>query len=1202
MPSPSRLVARWLGLDPERDIMAEPPDELGALSAAEPRQDVAGELAEELAEQLTEELTVQKVVFESLQDQTYDGVECDRAESQKEIARLESLLDMRRRANDEQQQPASLLPGSSLPADDEQTGTESRDKAPSPSVSTPSTHMPPLDYPNTWSRKSPAAVTPTQMQTGSDVWSSPASAFLPSQKRGPVSPYEGTPSRPAKSRRPAPADSSSTSSFTLPEVIDLTGDDAGHLPAALPSRSHRQGTQERKIRAEMSPLRADRRASPYPVLPPPSTLITGPANRFLATTNAPSLVIADLNGLNQNWTFPAMQPPHAGASSPYGSHLRTMPGTFNPASWLSPPVTPLHDAAVASSPHSAMPTTRVFGSGNGCASRAPMSSHGKPFNVLPSQQTGQPSSLIPVPRIFSWKKAPRMPGSGGMGLGDTIEKTSMFDYSTQLDADGNGLSDRLSNFLDYAYHDPNVSEKELDDLLQNIRPDMDIPAKYRDGTPPGLKSSLYPHQQLAVAWMKKMEEGTNKGGILADDMGLGKTISTMALMLARPPTNPRTKTTLIIGPLSLIRQWEEELERKTNLSHRMAVFVYHNRKASTEDLLKHDVVLTTYGTIAQELKRLEKFTEDHAGRNVDLDDRAYGLKFPLLHPTKASFYRVILDEAQCIKNKDTKTARACHTLKATHRWCLTGTPMMNGVLELFSLVHFLRIKPYCVWDQFRQAFGRLFGRKGDPKSVAMNRLRALLKAIMLRRKKDSKLDGKPILVLPPKVEKVVYAKLSSDEQHFYQQLEQKSQVQFSKYLREGTLGKNYSNILVLLLRMRQACCHPHLNLDVDEATTSGNSDDIIQLVKELDQGTIQRIKSIEAFECPICFDAVQCPLFFVPCGHDSCMSCITLLVENTTAKNLQAGRESDTTKCPVCRSPFDAKKCFTYEAFRRIHMPETIVSESESDMGGLDSGEDSAYEEREDEEVDSKGNLRGFIDYGEDDTDRNKPSRSPTCEPRKEDKGKKKCSEVKATMLRNLRTEAMKNRVAFRRYMRYLRKTWMPSAKVTECMTLLKTIHEKGEKTIVFSQWTLLLDLLEVAIWHEKLPLGPQRYDGTMSGDERAKAAKDFRDKPDVNVMLVSLRAGNAGLNLTAASNVIIMDPFWNPYIEMQAVDRAHRIGQMCQVDVYRILTRETVEDRIVNLQNRKKEMVEAALDESESMKIGRLNVNELRYLFNAHD
>ncbi|KAH7316617.1 SNF2 family N-terminal domain-containing protein [Stachybotrys elegans] len=798
-------------------------------------------------------------------------------------------------------------------------------------------------------------------------------------------------------------------------------------------------------------------------------------------------------------------------------------------------------------------------------------------------------------------------------LMDIISSTSMFDYSTGTDVDGHPLSDRLTDLFNDAFHDPRVTEKELDDLLQNIRPDME-PGLNRGNTPEALKNSLYPHQELALSWMVKMEEGSNKGGILADDMGLGKTISTLALIHARPAT-ARPKTNLIIGPLSLIRQWEEEIGKKTKPSHRLSVFVYHNRrKTTTEELLQHDVVLTTYGTIAQELKRLEKYHKDNEGRNIDYNDRTLAIQCPLLHPRKATFYRVILDEAQCIKNQKTKTANACQKLKSTYRWCLTGTPMMNGVLELYSLVNFLRIKPYCVWDNFRNAFGILFGKRGDSKNVAMSRLRALLKAIMLRRKKDSQLDGKPILRLPEKTEEVVYARLSPEEQDFYDQLEHKSQVQFSKYLREGSVGKNYSSILVLLLRLRQACCHPHLNVDVEDVQAEVN-EDMEKVVKDLDAMTIKRIKEAPAFECPICQDAVPCPSFFVPCGHDVCAQCLVRLVDDAATNNLREGNESNMARCPMCRGPFDPRKCFTYDAFQKVHMPSEVKKDSGSADEDSETEDDSEYDSESnyasDDEVDGNGDLRNFIvpddDIESSDDDSKKPKledvdrKEPPSRKKKskKGKGKKEKQDIKPSMLKSLRKEASKNREAFRKYMRYLRKTWLPAAKLDQCMLLLKQIQETGEKTIIFSQWTLLLDLLEVAMWHDKLDK-PIRYDGSMSGEERNVAAHRFREDRKYKVMLVSLRAGNAGLNLTSASRVIIMDPFWNPYIEMQAVDRAYRIGQQRPVKVYRILTKDTVEDRIVALQEKKKEMVEAALDETESMKIGRLTANELKFLFNT--
>ncbi|KAM3543822.1 hypothetical protein ARSEF1564_003267 [Beauveria bassiana] len=891
-----------------------------------------------------------------------------------------------------------------------------------------------------------------------------------------------------------------------------------------------------------------------------------------------------------------------------------------------------------------------------------------------------------MPVVPSMPYIPGMPVVPSMGVTstmDVINRTRDFSYSNA--AAGFGfppVADRMRDFLDLTQPQEKMSDKELDELLENIRPDEEIPLGERNDTVEGLKVNIYHHQELALKWMQAMEDGSNKGGILADDMGLGKTISALALMVTRRATS-RPKTNLIIGPLSLVRQWEEEINTKVSASHRMSVFVYHNKKATTDDLLTYDVVLTTYGTIAAELKRLDTFVKENATaqREPDYNSTEVALKFPLLHPTKAKYHRIILDEAQCIKNKETQTAKACHRLRATFRWCLTGTPMMNGVLELYSLLAFLRIRPYCAWDRFRQQFGVLFGKKGDEKSVAMSKLRALLKAIMLRRKKNSMLDGKPILELPTKTEMVVYAELSADERDYYNQLEKKAQVLFSKYLREGSVGRNYSNILVLLLRLRQACCHPHLNLDVtDNAPVTEK--EVLDLVKELQPGIVARIKAAESFECPICYDAVPSPQFFIPCGHDSCSQCLSRLADNATSQNIQEGHESDKCKCPVCRGQFNPKQCFTLEAFRRVHMPEALKAEEEDESEDEDEDEsedesdENVIEETDasdddiysDDVVDAKGNLAGFVvdDHffsdSDDDTDtkpdvakikaegssadhkvksekvesdgikseedehekeqmrkakikQGKRVRLPKAKKPKKNKSKAKKKDkdenekvikidIKPSMLKELRLEARKSREAYRKYMAYLRQTWLPAAKVSECIRLLEEADAAGRKSIVFSQWTLLLDLIEVGLGHAGFQNKPKRYDGGMSGEERNKVAKDFQNpaRKDVTVMLVSLRAGNAGLNLTQATRVIIMDPFWNPYIEMQAVDRAYRIGQKQPVEVFRILTKETVEDRIVELKEKKQAIVEAALDEAESAKIGRLGVNELKFLFNRRD
>ncbi|PHH63989.1 hypothetical protein CDD81_5094 [Ophiocordyceps australis] len=823
---------------------------------------------------------------------------------------------------------------------------------------------------------------------------------------------------------------------------------------------------------------------------------------------------------------------------------------------------------------------------------------------------------------------PHIP-SDGRSLAQVILSTKSWDLETGLDQNGNALPGRLFGIFADTEH-VGVSEKELDALLQNIQPDIDVSERAWKKTPAGLKSPLYPHQELALSWMKKLEQGTNKGGILADDMGLGKTISTLALLLERPGSTGK-KTNLIITPLSLLDQWKEEITKKVKLSHCMSIFVHHNTRTTAETLMKYDVVLTTYGTVAAEARRYEVFLRDNKDRNIDYNSSSLNVKFPLLHPTKARFYRIILDEAQCIKNERTLTSKACSQLIATYRWCLTGTPLMNNIKELFSLVHFLRIRPYCDWTNFRQAFGKLCGDRSntlDSKAEGMDRLRALLKAIMLRRKKTSELNGQPILKLPPKKEHSIHATLTSRERQNYDKLEAESQEELRKIIREDTLNQNFVSILVMLTRMRFACCHRRLNVKLEEAKAEETME-MKMYARGLDAAVVERIKATSAFECPVCLDAVGSPWFLTPCGHALCTACCSSIIDEAAKKNLQAGEESEQAKCPVCSSVFLSNKCVTLEAFQDVHMPEVAAQRKNDDFDDSDNDYDSdldeflengANAEMHDTESDKKDGqdleakehefslpqvprLSSMVlEKGQE----QKASQDKS--PQGDAKGKVKAekssnaSKYSASTLRRLRVNSKKSRDHHRRYMNYLRETWVTSSKVRKCIKLLKKLDERGEKTIVFSQWTLFLDLIQVGMWHEGFSAEPERYDGTMTADERGQAVHDFRYRRSSRVMLVSLRAGNTGLNLTSATSVIIMDPFWNPYVEMQAVDRAHRIGQQRQVNVYRILTQETVEDRIVALQEKKREIIEAALDEQESRKIGRLQVRELKFLFNVHN
>jgi len=149
-----------------------------------------------------------------------------------------------------------------------------------------------------------------------------------------------------------------------------------------------------------------------------------------------------------------------------------------------------------------------------------------------------------------------------------------------------------------------------------------------------------------------------------------------------------------------------------------------------------------------------------------------------------------------------------------------------------------------------------------------------------------------------------------------------------------------------------------------------------------------------------------------------------------------------------------------------------------------------------------------------------------------------------------------------------------PSSKILRLVELLDALAAGGHKALVFSQWTSLLDLLEPHL--ETATLAFVRLDGSTR--DRQGVVDAFQTEEGPPLMLVSLKAGGTGLNLTAADHVFLMDPWWNPAVEDQAADRAHRIGQDKPVLVHRLVALDTVEERILQLQAAKRSVADAAL------------------------
>uniref|UniRef100_A0A060T4V2 ARAD1B06094p n=1 Tax=Blastobotrys adeninivorans TaxID=409370 RepID=A0A060T4V2_BLAAD len=827
-------------------------------------------------------------------------------------------------------------------------------------------------------------------------------------------------------------------------------------------------------------------------------------------------------------------------------------------------------------------------------------------------------------------------------------------------------------------HYDRTFEVDLKGLLDTIPWNSGLNGSDRTGTPEELKVSLLEHQKMGLSWLQAKEDKL-KGGILADDMGLGKTIQILALLVSRKSEDPKCKTTLVIAPVALLRQWEREIQTKVKREHALKVYVHHSSSKKLlrnwEAMSQYDVVITTYGLISREYREHKALGIEQANNSEAATPSDSGISRPNTprdNYKNSPFYthkwfRVVLDEAQYIKNKNTLAAKACSELEAEFRWCLSGTPMQNKVDELYSLIKFLRIKPYCEEKRFARDIGS--GLRGAMSESSIQKLRALLSAILLRRTKKSEVDGRPILTLPPRTVELTENVFDKDEEAYYRQLETGYAERVSKYFKANTVGKNYSSILTLLLRLRQACCHPALIAKSEqqkrEKKLKEASPHTLKQARRLSPDVVQRVKELETFECPICCDAVDPSVVMITaCGHYMCDDCMTRFFSQEGREHGDDGDES-CGECPSCKRTISESKMIDYDTFRLVHV--MLLSDSEvnqlrkqeqrrrneeqkrvqeairkrreriqdnemfhdeftNQFFDLDANDDDKQDSRKDSEdnIDKHEGLKDedFNDFmemqGIQDTG---DVKNEVVDVKHEEVKDVKSEDVKHEDVKDIKDEDVKdisaldisdiddmdekfgndeNRLIVRELglEKLFPDGWISSTKIDKCMELVNQIQQEfpGEKVIIFSQFTSLLDLLNVPLILKGYDY--LRYDGSMTATARNETVIEFFDNPEKVLMLVSLKAGNVGLTLTCASHVIIMDPFWNPFVEEQAIDRAHRIGQERPVYVHRLAIKNSVEDRILSLQEEKRKLINAALDEGAFHSASRLDTSQLMYLF----
>ena len=634
--------------------------------------------------------------------------------------------------------------------------------------------------------------------------------------------------------------------------------------------------------------------------------------------------------------------------------------------------------------------------------------------------------------------------------------------------------------------------------LINVFPDLKNAPPYvaqRAPQPDGMSIRLLPFQLEGLHWLLAQEEGKYGGGVLADEMGMGKTIQTIALLM-----NDLTKRpSLVVAPTVALMQWRNEIEQHTN--GKLKIYTYHgaSRTVNAAELESFDVILTTYSVLESVYRK-----------------QTYGFKRKTGLVKEASalhnmeFYRVILDEAHNIKDRQSNTAKAVNNLRTQKRWCLSGTPLQNRIGEMYSLIRFLDIEPFSKYfctkcdcaskewhfsdfmhcnscghvvmqhtnffNHFMLKNIQKFGVEG-PGLESFNNIQTLLKNVMLRRTKVERADD---LGLPPRIVTIRKDYFNEEEKDLYRSLYSDVTRKYNSYVEEGVVLNNYANIFSLITRMRQLADHPDLVLKRLKKNDGDNNGVIV---------------------CQLCDDEAEEPIES-KCHHKFCRLCIKEFVESY----LEA--DSNLT-CPVCHIGLSID----------LSQPSLQV-----DM-----------EQFKKQSIVSRLNLKG---------------------------------------------------------------TWRSSTKIEALVEELYKLRSpvRTIKSIVFSQFTSMLDLVEWRL--KRAGFKTVKLQGSMSPTQRDQTIKYFMNNIECEVFLVSLKAGGVALNLCEASHVFILDPWWNPSVEWQSGDRVHRIGQFRPVKITRFCIEDSIESRIIELQEKKANMIHATINQDQAA-INRLTPADLQFLFN---
>ncbi|GJN89724.1 hypothetical protein Rhopal_002712-T1 [Rhodotorula paludigena] len=744
--------------------------------------------------------------------------------------------------------------------------------------------------------------------------------------------------------------------------------------------------------------------------------------------------------------------------------------------------------------------------------------------------------------------------------------------------------------------------------------------------PKMLACTLKEYQLKGLNWLANLyEQGIN--GILADEMGLGKTVQSISLMAYLAEVHNIWGPFLVISPASTLHNWQQEITKFVpnlkalpywgNTKDRAVLRKFWNRKSIRYDKdAPFHVVVTSY--------------------QLAVADEKYF--------NQVKWQYMVLDEAQAIKSASSTRWKTLLGFRCRNRLLLTGTPIQNSMHELWALLHFIMPSLFDSHDEFSEWFSKDIensAEKGAMSEHQLRRLHMILKPFMLRRIKKNvqnelgdKIEIDVYCDLTPR-QKAMYRTLKEN-------ISITDLVARASTLNDDDSVKRLMN---LIMQFRKVCNHPELfeRADVTAPFAFAEYNKTASLIRDPEVLDVPyATHSMIEYKVPKTLYR-EGALVTVPgpnsrAGFDSFHldRLMNIWRPDHTQKSLKENNSPFAFSLGLGLSPGELYKAVSAHGIVRLGM--ALERQSRARSIAL-------YESTRDDDDTAAVPFHLHIPSKPDSLPRDPSWRAlgltPLAEVEQNYRRSSRLTHADARFYydpavapaisavcsdRSFAYEAEAERfdqhfhdaiygmpvslrespAAVRQFenalpgfspqgvldasdetqlplpsmqVPQLQKLILDSGKLAKLDALLTQLKAEGHRCLIYFQMTRMIDLFE-----EYLAFRQHKYlrlDGSSTISERRDMVTDWQTKPELFIFLLSTRAGGLGINLTAADTVIFYDSDWNPSNDAQAMDRAHRLGQTKQVTVYRLITKDTVDERIVQLARNKKLVQDAVVGSS---------------------